>query len=204
MPRMSTPLLVSKRLSSIEITASLTICGICPGVTITRFCWLSTPIGWPRSSSSIELWASLNCEKLGQRRQVGGDDDEHAEHERDEAEQQHGEEDRQRTAAASGAACVGGRYVGAIVIAHRRLRSEALRATRRPLPTARAAMRGGTVGPSRRRESSIGPHAERHRRGRRGSRRLAAELGNAVDSLPDGALAREAARGARRRAARCA
>ncbi len=47
MPRMSTPLLVSKRLSSIEITASLTIRGICSGVTITRFCWLSTPSARP-------------------------------------------------------------------------------------------------------------------------------------------------------------
>ena len=45
MPRMSTPPLVSKRLSSIEITASFTIGGICAGVTMTRFSWLSTPIG---------------------------------------------------------------------------------------------------------------------------------------------------------------
>src|SRR5665213_769161 len=64
MPRMSMPLLVSKRLSSIEITASLTIWGISEGVTITRFCWLTTPIGWPRSSSRTELCASFSCENL--------------------------------------------------------------------------------------------------------------------------------------------
>ncbi len=63
-PRMSTPLFVLKRLSSIEITASWTIGGISEGVTITRSCSLSTPIGWPRSSSSTELCAFLNCENL--------------------------------------------------------------------------------------------------------------------------------------------
>ena len=63
MPRMSTPLLDSKRLSSIEITASLTICGISDGVTLTRFCWLTTPSGWPRSSSSTELCAFFSVEK---------------------------------------------------------------------------------------------------------------------------------------------
>src|SRR4029077_10996092 len=64
MPRTSTPLFVWKRLSSIEITASFTICGICGGVTITRFCWLTTPSGWPRSSSRIELFGSFTCENL--------------------------------------------------------------------------------------------------------------------------------------------
>ena len=41
----------------------LDACGIWAGVTITRFCWLSTPIGLPRSSSRTELRASLNCAK---------------------------------------------------------------------------------------------------------------------------------------------
>jgi hypothetical protein len=57
------PLFVSKRLSSIAITASLTTCGISLEVTITRFCWLTTPIGWPRSSSRTELFAFLIVEK---------------------------------------------------------------------------------------------------------------------------------------------
>ena len=62
-PRTSIPLLVRKRLSSIEITASLTMRGICEGETITRSCWLTIPIGRPRSSSSTELRASLSSEK---------------------------------------------------------------------------------------------------------------------------------------------
>ena len=62
MPRMSTPLFVWKRLSSIAITASLTICGIWEGVTITRLCWLTTPSGRPMSSSRIELCAFSSWE----------------------------------------------------------------------------------------------------------------------------------------------
>src|ERR1700727_2587817 len=34
------------------MTASLTTCGICPGVTLTRFCWLTPPSGWPRASTA--------------------------------------------------------------------------------------------------------------------------------------------------------
>ena len=81
-------------------------------MTITRFCWLSTPIGWPRSSSRIELCAFLNWENLVKRRQVGGDGDEHAEDERDEAEQQDGEEDQQEAQPLQTRPAAGGRCGG--------------------------------------------------------------------------------------------
>ena len=55
--RRSIPLLVMKRLSSIEITASRTIGGICRWVTSTWSRSLSIPISVPRSSSSTELRA---------------------------------------------------------------------------------------------------------------------------------------------------
>ena len=63
MPRMSTPPLVWKRLSSIEITASLTIRGICQGVTITRLCWLTNPERMPEVVvAAVELCSFLYCE----------------------------------------------------------------------------------------------------------------------------------------------
>ena len=86
---------VSKRLSSIEITASLTIWGICEGVTITRFCWLSTPIGWPRSSSRSELCSFLNCENCVSDGRSEATATNMPKTNEIEAEQQHGEEDQQ-------------------------------------------------------------------------------------------------------------
>ena len=56
----SIPLLVRKRLSSIEMTAFLTIVGIWCASTRNWFCSLKTPIVWPWSSNRSELLASWN------------------------------------------------------------------------------------------------------------------------------------------------
>ncbi len=134
----------------------------------------------------------LELREAGQRRQVGGDGDEHAEDEGDEPEQQHGEEDQQRSAAASAVAARG-----------RAMRRTPQRAGRLPARAVRGLQSDDRLrsptGKSTRRvadwigsgpiavQSSIGLDARCHRRGRRGSR--AARARSAVDSLPEGALA---------------
>ena len=166
----------------------------------------------------------LVLRELRQRRQVRGDRHEHAEHERDEAQQQDRAQDRREAQPLQaglagrsliGRSRIGGRYVGAIVIAHQRLRRRALRDAGRirsrwhgPPIADRPA--GGTVGPSRRRESSIGPHAERHRRGRQpaeladaGSARAQAGRATPSTACPQG-RSRTSSASRARRAARCA
>ena len=185
------PLLVSKRLSSIEITASLTICGIWPGVTITRFCWLSDA---DRVAEVVEQHRALRVLELGeagQRGQVRGDRDEHAEHERDEPEQQHREEDRQEPQPLQ-ARLGRGRDVGPIVVAHQQLRSRAS-ATRRQGSDpdgSRCRATAARWDPPEGESLALAPMPNATDAAAEDAVQLAGRLaGNAVDSLPEGALA---------------
>ena len=125
-PRMSIPLLVSKRLSSIEITASLTIWRDLVGADDHAVLLAEHADRMPQVVEQGRALRVLDLGEVGQRGQVGGDRDEHPEDERDEAQQQHGEEDRREAQPLQARLRRRGRrrggYVGKDINAHRQLR----------------------------------------------------------------------------------
>ena len=225
----STPLLVSKRLSSIEITASLTIAGIWFGVTITRLCWLTMPSGLPEVVEQDRALGVLDLRRTSSAREVRGDGHEHAEHERDQRRAA-GRRRRSRRGAAASGACrdgpaavvgrdrrrglggrrwlgrrrglggprrlrrrrgLGGREldVWAIVLAHRRVGLS--RARRRGVRLSLSARRTwAQAGPTGGESLALATMSDATAAGAADPVELAGALArNAVDSLPEGALA---------------